>query len=218
MTRRQRLLTTGVISVVVLFSPPALAFRGMARTSVHPMPHGAFSGAQFAHGASHGGGGAFHGGQLPHGGADVPTGGGRPPGPAPNPLPPSGLGPGPGPHPHVGPPPDPVPRPGPQPPGPGPHPPGPGPGPRPPGPPPPPPPPPSPPPPFWGGWYADPVAVGLAVGVTTALVVGTAVASLPPSCTAVVVGGVTYQHCGLNWYQPQYVGTTVQYVVVDPPH
>jgi hypothetical protein len=61
------------------------------------------------------------------------------------------------------------------------------------------------------------VAVGVAVGVTTALVVGTTVAALPPSCSSVMVAGVVYQQCGPTWYQPQYVGPTVQYVVVNPP-
>jgi hypothetical protein len=28
------------------------------------------------------------------------------------------------------------------------------------------------------------------------------------------IGGVPYQQCGSTWYQPQYVGTQVQYVVV----
>ena len=57
----------------------------------------------------------------------------------------------------------------------------------------------------------------LNVGVTTAVVVGTTVAALPPSCNSVMVGGVLYQQCGPNWYQPQYVGPTVKYVVVTPP-
>ncbi|MFP6559095.1 hypothetical protein WJ542_12360 [Paraburkholderia sp. B3] len=28
---------------------------------------------------------------------------------------------------------------------------------------------------------------------------------------------VTYEQCGPTWYQPQYVGTQVRYVVVAPP-
>jgi hypothetical protein len=43
------------------------------------------------------------------------------------------------------------------------------------------------------------------------------VATLPPSCSTVVTGGVTYEQCGETWYQPQYIGTEVQYVVVTPP-
>jgi hypothetical protein len=69
--------------------------------------------------------------------------------------------------------------------------------------------------------YYHPVARAAAVTaavVTTAVVVGSIVHSLPPSCTTVVSAGITYQHCGSSWYQPQYVGTTVQYVVVVQPH
>ena len=38
----------------------------------------------------------------------------------------------------------------------------------------------------------------------------------PPSCVPVVINGITYQ-CGSTWYQPQYAGSTVQYVVIAPP-
>lgn len=65
--------------------------------------------------------------------------------------------------------------------------------------------------------------VGTAVAVTaaatiTAAVVGSIVYSLPPSCSMVRVGAVTYQQCGSTWYQPQYVGSNVQYVVVTSPY
>ncbi|MFA9439082.1 hypothetical protein ACDA63_05540 [Uliginosibacterium sp. sgz301328] len=76
----------------------------------------------------------------------------------------------------------------------------------------PPPPPPAP--------YYHPIAtaaVATAAVVTTAAVVGSIVHSLPPSCSVVSVNGITYQQCGSTWYQPQYAGTTVQYVVVNPP-
>jgi hypothetical protein len=33
-----------------------------------------------------------------------------------------------------------------------------------------------------------------------------------------VVNGVSYQQCGSSWYQPQYVGSQVTYVVVNPPN
>jgi len=39
---------------------------------------------------------------------------------------------------------------------------------------------------------------------------------LPPACNVVIVNSVTYQQCGSTWYQPQYVGSSVQYVVVAP--
>jgi hypothetical protein len=65
-----------------------------------------------------------------------------------------------------------------------------------------------------------PVGTALAVGATVAVtsaVVGSIVSSVPPSCVPVQVGAVLYQQCGTAWYQPQYAGTTVQYVVVNPP-
>jgi hypothetical protein len=68
-------------------------------------------------------------------------------------------------------------------------------------------------------WH--PVATAAAVTATaavTAAVVGSMVSSVPPSCVATVIDGVTYQQCGRTWYQPQYVGTSVQYVVINPPY
>src|SRR5262249_2865273 len=77
----------------------------------------------------------------------------------------------------------------------------------------------------WGGYggccYHGGVgtaAAGATTAAVTAAVVGTRVYTLPPSCTAVVAGGVTYQHCGSAWYQPQFVGTSTTYVVVNPPY
>jgi len=62
----------------------------------------------------------------------------------------------------------------------------------------------------------SPVAAIATVAVTAA-VIGSMTPSLPPSgCVPVMVGNVMYQQCGPNWYQPQYVGTSVQYVVVAP--
>ena len=60
------------------------------------------------------------------------------------------------------------------------------------------------------------VAVGATVAVTSA-VVGSMVRTLPPSCSAVIVNGLTYQQCGGVWYQPQYSGSSVQYVVINQP-
>ncbi|WP_179280580.1 DUF6515 family protein [Bordetella genomosp. 1] len=56
----------------------------------------------------------------------------------------------------------------------------------------------------------------MTVGVTAA-VIGAMVASLPPGCTSVQVNGIAYQQCGSTWYQPVYVGTTVQFKVVAAP-
>jgi hypothetical protein len=70
-----------------------------------------------------------------------------------------------------------------------------------------------------GGWDNDyhPVAtaaaVGAAVAVTSA-VVGSMVATVPPSCVPVNYGGMVYQQCGSTWYQPQ----GAQYVVINPPY
>lgn len=65
------------------------------------------------------------------------------------------------------------------------------------------------------GWH--PVATVAAVAVT-ATVIGSVVNTLPPSgCYPVQIGPTLYQQCGTYWYQPQYYGTTVQYVVVSPP-
>lgn len=65
--------------------------------------------------------------------------------------------------------------------------------------------------------YYHPVATAAAVA-TTAAVIGSMVYSIPPSCSSMVVNGVTYQQCGSSWYQPQYVGSQLTYVVVNPPN
>lgn len=65
-----------------------------------------------------------------------------------------------------------------------------------------------------------PVATAAAVTATvavTAAVVGSIVNTVPPSCSTVQIGTVVYQQCGSTWYQPQYYGSSVQYIVVNPP-
>jgi hypothetical protein len=70
----------------------------------------------------------------------------------------------------------------------------------------------------WGdGCCYHPVARATAAAVTTAAVVGSEVNSIPSSCGAVSVNGVTYQQCGDTWYQPEFSGSAVTYVVVNPP-
>ncbi|MDH5833577.1 hypothetical protein [Luteimonas kalidii] len=69
---------------------------------------------------------------------------------------------------------------------------------------------------YWDHPVATAAAVTATVAVTSA-VIGSIVYSVPPSCGTVVVNGIAYQQCGSTWYQPQYAGTTVQYVVVNPP-
>ena len=65
-----------------------------------------------------------------------------------------------------------------------------------------------------------PIATAAAVTATaivTSAVVGSIVYSVPPSCIPVQRGNVIYQQCGSTWYQPQYAGSTVQYIVITPP-
>jgi hypothetical protein len=56
-----------------------------------------------------------------------------------------------------------------------------------------------------------------AAAVTTAAMIGSMVYSLPSSCQEVSVNGLTYQQCGSTWYQPQFSGSSVTYIVVNPP-
>ena len=74
-----------------------------------------------------------------------------------------------------------------------------------------------------GGWndHYHPVATAAAVTATvavTAAVVGSIVRTVPPNCSPYSYNGIAYQQCGGTWYQPQYVGNQVQYVVVNPPN
>jgi hypothetical protein len=67
--------------------------------------------------------------------------------------------------------------------------------------------------------HHHPVGTAVAIGATvavTAAVVGSMTTTLPPACRVVVANGITYQQCGSTWYQPQYVGSSVQYVVIAP--
>ena len=66
------------------------------------------------------------------------------------------------------------------------------------------------------GGYAHPVAAGMAVGAVagvTAAAIGSMAYSLPPGCSP--YGG--YYNCGGTYYQPQYSGSDVTYVVVNNP-
>ena len=76
-----------------------------------------------------------------------------------------------------------------------------------------------------GGWYDDdpyhPVATAAAVTaavVVTSAVVGSIVRSVLANCVPVNYRGIMYQQCGSTWYQPQYAGSQVQYVVINPPY
>ena len=67
----------------------------------------------------------------------------------------------------------------------------------------------------WGGYYDHPVAAGVVTGAVigaTAAAVGSTYYDLPPGCP--YTGA--YYSCGGVYYQPQYQGTDVTYVTVDP--
>ena len=67
--------------------------------------------------------------------------------------------------------------------------------------------------------HHHPIGTAMAIGATvavTAAIAGSVTPTLPPACNVVIVNGVTYQQCGSTWYQPQYVGSSVPYVVVAP--
>lgn len=72
---------------------------------------------------------------------------------------------------------------------------------------------------YYGGccYHNNTAAVVAATAIVTAAVIGSRVYALPPACTVVIMNGLTYQHCGSTWYQPQFVGTTTAYVVVTAP-
>jgi hypothetical protein len=71
---------------------------------------------------------------------------------------------------------------------------------------------------YGGAYYRGPTVAGVvAATVATAIVVGAIVSTLPPSCSTLVVNGLAYQNCGGTYYQPQYQGSSVTYVVVKHP-
>lgn len=60
----------------------------------------------------------------------------------------------------------------------------------------------------WGGYAA---------GFATAAVIGSIAYSLPGGCREFVSGGLTYWECGGVYYQAQYRGSNMTYVVVNRP-
>ena len=72
---------------------------------------------------------------------------------------------------------------------------------------------------YGGGGYdhwGHPIATGVAIGATAAITsaaIGSMVNTLPSGCVA----SGPYQNCGGTYYQPQYQGSSVTYVVVNPP-
>lgn len=71
----------------------------------------------------------------------------------------------------------------------------------------------------WGDGDLDDNPLARAAIVTgTVVAIGTIVRQPPANCVPVAYQDITYQQCGSTWYQPQYSGTNVQYVVVSPPY
>lgn len=71
----------------------------------------------------------------------------------------------------------------------------------------------------WGDGDLDDNPLARAAIVTgTVAAIGSIVRQPPANCVPVVHQEITYQQCGSTWYQPQYSGTNVQYVVVSPPY
>jgi hypothetical protein len=69
---------------------------------------------------------------------------------------------------------------------------------------------------YYGGGVYHPVAAGMVVGAAaaaTAMAVGSYVSTLPPGCAPYNA----YYNCGGTYYQPQYEGDNVTYVVVENP-
>ena len=67
-------------------------------------------------------------------------------------------------------------------------------------------------------WHPAARAAVWSVGATAnASTIGAIAFMLPPSCTATQVNSLSYYQCGAVWYQPQFAGTTVTYVVVASP-
>ncbi|GAA0637175.1 hypothetical protein [Brevundimonas lenta] len=67
------------------------------------------------------------------------------------------------------------------------------------------------------GWGDHPIAAGVAFGTAaawTSAVVGSMFYSIPPACSPYYG---SYYYCDGHYYQPQYQGDTVVYVVVDDP-
>lgn len=46
--------------------------------------------------------------------------------------------------------------------------------------------------------------------------VGDVVTVLPTGCVPTAAGGLLYHRCSRTWYLPQYIGTSLTYIVVDP--
>ncbi len=64
--------------------------------------------------------------------------------------------------------------------------------------------------------YVAPAPVYYAAPVAYAPAVGTVVASLPPGCSSMSIGGVSYMNCAGVFYLPFYSGGALMYQVTNP--
>jgi hypothetical protein len=76
---------------------------------------------------------------------------------------------------------------------------------------------------YWG-WYGYapyhyyyPTTTYSEVKQTVPAEVGTVVNDIPEDCKPETVNEINYKICGVNWFEPQYSGTEIEYIIVDPP-
>ena len=85
----------------------------------------------------------------------------------------------------------------------------------------------------WGWGWGSGAGLALGAAAATGAAIGSATSddgyydsgyaptviySLPPSCSAVVVNGTTYQNCGDAYYVPTYSGSSIVYQAVPAPY
>lgn len=69
----------------------------------------------------------------------------------------------------------------------------------------------------WDGWVDHPIAAGVAIGAARAAAIGSVYQALPPGCAPYYWSGYNYYSCGGVYYQPEFQGETVVYIVVPDP-
>lgn len=69
-------------------------------------------------------------------------------------------------------------------------------------------------------WYVPVAAAAYTVtqiDETKPVEVGTMTNAIPENCKSEVLDGITYKHCGVNWFIPQFSGTEIEYEAVKSP-
>lgn len=69
-------------------------------------------------------------------------------------------------------------------------------------------------------WNVGKAIVTTAAIAATASVIGSIIRAnqLPSNCVQIVSRGTSYMQCGNTWYQPQYSGPDITYIVVNSPY